>query len=130
MNRRTVLRGAAAVVPLSLSGCVETIVGDRDLTTPVPIRVESEASSYHYLEITAHDPDTGRQTYEKEITVRSGETARPPHLDNQPQRLRIVIVDREEFDEDDITEDTKNVRVTITDDDLVIEVDERGNDQG
>lgn len=128
MNRRTVLRSAAASVPLAFAGCVETILGDRELTTPVPIRVESDASSYHYLEITAHDPDSGRQTYEQEITVRSDETANPPHLDNQPQRLRVIVVDRDDFDEADITEDAQNVLVTLTDDAVEIDVSERGED--
>lgn len=132
MNRRRALQSIAAALPLALSGCVEVILGDRELQIPVPIRVESEASSYHYLEIAARDPETRRETYREEITIRSGETADPPHLTNEPQRLRVVVDPNEDgdlFEEADVDEDTKNVLVRLTDDDLEIEVRRRDEDE-
>ncbi|WP_090379763.1 hypothetical protein [Natronobacterium texcoconense] len=133
MNRRTVLQSAGVVGMAGLAGCLDGIQEHFGLQGVVPIEIENQADETYNLLLEAHDPETGRQTYDESFAVSPQGRTMPQHLDRADQRFRVVrfTVDNEPLEtrEVSITSETELVIIHITGDDLVIDV-RRGDAAG
>lgn len=125
MNRRSVLRVVGAAAVTATAGCIERI-RNLQLSLPVAMNVVNETETIHDVVIEAFAAGERRQTYDESVTVQPGQTANLGHLDTEPQRLRVSLIDAGVTEEADVGEDTQRVDAVIRDDGLELELSTRG----
>ena len=141
MNRRTVLRGAVPLVAAGLAGCLDDEGGfpfEVGFESPIPIEIHSEVDRHYNVLLEAHEPETGRESYDQAYAVVPEESITAPSMDPRDQRLRVTLfrgeagADVEDADGDegaidevdvDVDGETRLVIVRIREDGLVVEVD-------
>lgn len=124
MHRRTVLGAAAASITLAVAGCIEN-VRNLQFSFPVPISIVNETDDPANVLVEAFSMEDTRQTYEESVNVQPDQTSNLGHLDTEPQRVRITLVDEEVFEEESIGEDAQSLRAVITGDGLEINLETR-----
>ena len=134
MNRRTVLLGGGLLTSVGLAGCVEGVREhfQGEFSSPIPVEIVNEGSTFYNVRLEAHTQEDQRQTYQEDITIRQNERAGTGNLRGQEQRLRVVRID--DNDEEDLAEQaivtpgTQVVIVRIRDDEIVIETPRRDDE--
>ena len=130
MKRRAYLGGLATTGAVATAGCLETILDERRLATPITATIEYHGSGEAFLIVRAVELDSGRESYEEELAVTAEEgEAHLPHLRGVPQEIvvrrgRVPGVSARTT----VDEDTQHVHVVVDDDGIEISVSSRGED--